>query len=134
MELAVGLAATLQRTVTADDTAARLGASFPPAASTPFVLALAEVACHATVEGALGESDITVGVEATISHLAPSPVGAALVASAMLIALDGRRLEFHVEVFDGESVVARIDHTRYVVDRQRLLDRLASARSESAST
>src|SRR5207247_10602395 len=45
--------ATLTRRVTDADTAAQFGAAFPPAASTPFVLGLAAVACHEAVSPSL---------------------------------------------------------------------------------
>ena len=118
--------ATLTLPVTEADTAARFGAAFPPAASTPFVLGLAEVACHEAVAGLLGAADITVGTSATIDHLAPTPVGGVLTATATLAERDGRRLAFEVEVHDGhDALVARVAHRRAIVDRRRILDRLA---------
>jgi len=130
----IGRSAVLSRTVTEADTAARFGDVFPPAASTPFVLGLAEVAAHTAVEEALEGGEITVGTSATIAHLAPSPVGTTLTATATVVAQDGRRLEFHIEVLDDRTeVVARIDHARAVVDRQRLLDRLANHGAAAAS-
>ena len=85
------------RTVTADDTAAAWGDAFPPAASTPFVLGLAEVACHELVADRLADDEITVGVAAEIEHLAPSAIGASLVASPRLTSESGRALEFAVD-------------------------------------
>src|SRR4051794_610090 len=95
-------------TVTADDTAAAWGEAFPPAASTPFVLGLAEVACHELVADRLADGEITVGVAAEIEHLAPSAVGATLAASPRLTAQSGREFRFAVEVHDGEMLVARM--------------------------
>jgi fluoroacetyl-CoA thioesterase len=117
--------ATLEREVTAVDTASAWGAEFPPAASTPFVLGLAEVACHRAVEAQLAAGEITVGTGATIRHLAPSRVGATLRATARLSSRDGRRLEFSVLVEDAGATVAEIDHTRAVVDREAILARLS---------
>jgi predicted thioesterase len=114
------------RTVTADDTAAAWGDGFPPAASTPFVLGLAEVACHELVADRLADGEITVGVAAAIEHLAPSAVGARLVASPRLTAESGRGLEFAVDVHDGETLVARITHRRVRVERARIMARLES--------
>jgi predicted thioesterase len=112
------------RTVTADDTAAAWGAAFPPAASTPFVLGLAEVACHELVADRLADGEITVGVAAEIEHLAPSPVGATLVASPDLTSEEGRTFAFAVEVHDGETLVARVRHRRARVERERMMARL----------
>lgn len=116
--------ATLCRRVTAADTAADWGEDFPPAASTPFVLGLAEVACHTAVAADLAAGEITVGTDATIEHLAASPIEAELVAHARLVARDGRRLRFEVEVYDGDVLAARVSHGRVVVEKSRMNARL----------
>jgi len=119
--------AVIERQVTAEDTAASWGAEFPPAASTPFALGLAEVACHRAVAAELKPEEVTVGTEASIRHLAPSPIGAWLRASARLVSRDGRWLEFVVTIEDAEEVVAEIEHTRAIVDRESMLERLGRA-------
>jgi fluoroacetyl-CoA thioesterase len=116
--------AILTRRVTEADTAAQFGAAFPPAASTPFVLGLAEVACHEAVSPSLEDGQITVGTSAHIEHLAPTPVGDELTAEAILRDRRGGRLDFEVEIRDRREVVARVRHSRAIVDRQRMLDRL----------
>jgi fluoroacetyl-CoA thioesterase len=114
------------RTVTAEDTAAAWGAAFPPAASTPFVLGLAEVACHELVSDRLQDGEITVGVAAEIEHLAPSAVGATLVASPRLISEERRTFAFSVEVHDDGTLVARVQHRRARVERSRIMARLGA--------
>jgi predicted thioesterase len=114
------------RIVALSDTAAAWGDEFPPAASTPFVLGLAEVACHRLVADKLGEGEITVGVAAEIEHLAPSPVGATLVASAQLTDRSTRRLQFAVEVRDGDTLAARVTHRRAIVERSQILARIGA--------
>jgi len=116
----------LERTVTAADTAAAYGPHFPPAAATPFVLGLAEVACHNAVSGDLEKGEVTVGTRAVVEHLAPSPVGATLSVRAALRERQGRRLLFDVEVFDGDDLVARVEHGRAVVWGAQIEERLAS--------
>jgi fluoroacetyl-CoA thioesterase len=118
--------AILRRTVTASDTAAGFGPDFPEAASTPFVLGLAEVASHEVVRESLAPGDITVGVRAEIKHLAPSPVGAELTARSKLVVRRGRRLFFHIEVLDGNEIVARIRHQRAVVNAAHMRERLGA--------
>src|SRR3954451_16354110 len=113
-------------TVTADDTAAAWGEAFPPAASTPFVLGLAEVACHELVADRLDDGEITVGVAAEIEHLAPSAVGATLVAAPRLVSEEGRTFAFAVEVHDDGTLVARVQHRRARVQRSRIMARLGT--------
>jgi predicted thioesterase len=121
----MSLTQSLSRTVGEGDTAAGFGAHFPKAASTPFVLGLAEVACHNVVANELAPGEVTVGTAATIEHRLPSPVGAELTARARLVDRAGRRLQFEVEVFDGDHVCATVTHARAIVLAERIEQRLA---------
>jgi fluoroacetyl-CoA thioesterase len=121
--------AELSKVVASTDTAAEYGDHFPAAAATPFVLGLAEVACHNVVSAELAEGEVTVGVKATIEHLLPSPVGATLTAKAHLVRRDGRALTFNVLVFDGPDLCARVEHDRAVVGADRIAQRLTARES-----
>ncbi|WP_113703297.1 thioesterase family protein [Nonomuraea lactucae] len=118
--------ASLSRTVGPADTAAAYASDLPAAAATPFVLGIAEMACHDAVLPSLAPGEVTVGTRAVVEHLAPSPVGAVLTAEATLVRRDGRRLEFVVEVTDGAGRCARIEHVRAVVRSEALDERLAA--------
>ncbi len=123
----IGSTAETSRTVGESDTAAAWDPGLPPAASTPFVLGLAELACHAMIAGELGADELSVGAGARIEHLRPSRVGATLVARARLDRSDGRRLGFTVEVRDAGEVVARVEHDRAIVPRATILAALERA-------
>ena len=118
--------AQLTRVVTSADTARSFGEHFPAAASTPFVLGMAEVACHNAVASELAPDEITVGVQAHVDHLAPTPTGGTLTATATETSRDGRKITFHVEVVDDAGVCARIEHQRAVVRAEIIEARLAS--------
>jgi predicted thioesterase len=114
------------------DTAAGFGPHFPRAAATPFVLGLAEVACHNVIAPELAPGEVTVGTAATIEHQLPSPVGATLTARAQLVERDGRRLRFEVEVFDGDEICATVNHSRAVVSAEKIEKRLADRAAQRA--
>lgn len=95
-----------------------------PVLGTPVVVALCEEATVDAVAGALEAGQTTVGVRVEIDHLAPSVVGAAIIARAVLDTLDGRGLRFSVEAHDGEALIARGAVHRVVVDRDRFISRL----------
>lgn len=125
----MSLTGSLSKTVSEHDTAAGFGPSFPQAASTPFVLGLAEVACHNAIAEELGPGEITVGTAATIEHRLPSPIGATLTAQARLTERTGRRLQFEVDVLDGDQVCATVAHSRAVVPGEQIAARLAQRAS-----
>ncbi|MFI7067684.1 thioesterase family protein [Kribbella sp. NPDC050124] len=115
---------TLSRQVTDLDVAARFGDMFPPAAATPFVLGLAEVACHQAVAELLEPGETTVGIDAHIRHLVPSPVGAVLTAHVLATRIEGRKVTFQVSVMDGDTECATVEHTRAAVLAVKILQRL----------
>jgi fluoroacetyl-CoA thioesterase len=121
MALVPGLRAAFDHTVADQDTAVALGSGDVPVLGTPRVLALAERATVAAVAGAIGPGATTVGARVELEHLAASVVGAAVRVSAQLERVDGRVLEFAVELRDGARPVARGRVTRVLVDRDAFL-------------
>jgi fluoroacetyl-CoA thioesterase len=119
--------AKVSRTVRPEDTAAALNADLPAAASTPFILAIAELAAHSVIETDLAEGEITVGTSADIRHLAPSPVGSTLDVRAELLERKGRRLSFSIEVHQGDDLVATVAHQRAIVRAADIATRLAGS-------
>jgi predicted thioesterase len=127
MELAPGLTATVQLTVTVDDTALALRSGDLAVLATPRVLALLEEATVAAVAPALAPGQTTVGTHVELDHLTPTVVGVTVLAHARLAAVDGRRLRFEVSLTVGTSAeAARGFVDRVVVDRERFLARAAS--------
>ena len=106
MTLEPGLQAAFRYTVAEADTAAAVGSGQVPVLATPRVLALAERATVAAVDGALEAGATTVGTRVQLDHLAPSPVAAELGVDAVLERVAGRRLVFAVRLRDGERLLA----------------------------
>lgn len=111
--------------VTEADTALAVGSGSLPVLGTPRLLAWCEAATCAALEPTLPAGSTSVGVEVSVSHLAPSGVGAVVVVTARRTAEYGRTHTFEVEAAhaDGE-VVGRARVTRTVVDAERFLTRV----------
>src|SRR5687767_11979681 len=106
-ELTPGLSATITLTVAEADTAIALGSGDVPVLATPRIVALVEEATVAAVAPALEPGATTVGTRVELDHHAPTRVGAAVVASATLVSVEGRRLGFDVVLSDGSAVTAQ---------------------------
>lgn len=107
--------------VAEDDTARALGSGTVEVLGTPRLVALCEEASCRAVEGDLAEGATTVGINVRLDHLQPSPVGAAVVAEAVLSKVDGRRLTFNVSASDDRGLVAVGKVVRLMVDVDRFL-------------
>lgn len=119
MTLAAGLAGEARRTITTEMTARALGSGDVDVFGTPALLALIEEAALLTIAAELPAEQTSVGVTATIDHLAPSRVGSEVRAVARVTQLEGRRVTFEAEAFDGETLIGRATHVRAIVDRAR---------------
>jgi fluoroacetyl-CoA thioesterase len=127
MPLEPGLSAQVRHTVTDDDTAIALRSGDVPVLATPRVVALAEEATVAAVEGTLEPGSTTVGYRVQFDHLAPTAVGGVVTAEAVLETIEGRRLTFRVSVNDAHGLVAAGRITRVVVERARFIEKAGGA-------
>ncbi|HET6652119.1 MAG TPA: hotdog domain-containing protein [Nocardioides sp.] len=128
MTIEVGRTATLEFTVSQDDTAAALGSGDLPVLGTPRLLAWAEAATCAAIAADLDAASSSVGTRIQLDHVAASPVGAAVSVTATTSYADGRLVRFEVvaehEVDGAPKVVGHGEVTRVVVDRERFIGRL----------
>ena len=123
-QIATGLNASLEHTVTEDDTAIAVGSGSLPVLGTPRLLAWCEAATCAALEGALGEGRTSVGTRITLEHTAASAVGAVVEVSASVVHVDGRLVRFTVAAREHGKLVGSGEVTRVVVDAQRFLARV----------
>ncbi len=93
--------------------------------STPAMIGLMEGAANRAVEHLLPEGWLTVGYLVNVRHLAAAPLGSVVRARAELTEVDGRRLVFKVEAWQGGKKVGEGTHERRVVELKRFLERAA---------
>ena len=79
------LSSVTRVTVAESDTVGALVPGMPTVAATPYLVAIAEMACGRLVKDLLEPGQITVGSRVVIDHLGPSKVGAELVIKAALV-------------------------------------------------
>lgn len=106
------------------NTAEFIGSGDMAVLATPAMVALMENAAMLAVALHLGEGETTVGSMISTSHLKPSKVGNIIEARAELTEVDGRRLEFRIEAYDGQTLIGEGTHTRFVVNREKFLAKL----------
>jgi predicted thioesterase len=123
MARAVG---TVVRTVGPEHTAMAVGSGDIEVFATPMLLAWCEEATCAALE--LETEQTSVGTRVAIEHLAASPVGTVITATAEVIARDGRLVTFAVHAVDHTgTLIGSGEVRRVVVDRERFLSRTAAA-------
>ena len=119
-----GLRAEVDLTVADADTAIALGSGDVPVLGTPRVIALCEQATVTALVGSLEPGATTVGMRVQVDHLAPTAVGVAVKAEAVIEKVEGKRITFTVSVHDPRGLIAAGKVTRVIVDRDRFLEKL----------
>ncbi|MDJ0777744.1 MAG: hotdog domain-containing protein [Gammaproteobacteria bacterium] len=128
IELAPGLCASTEILVGTRDTAHHVGSGKIKVLATPVMVMLLEEAALNAVEHLLPPGHQTVGTHLDIQHVAATPVGMRVTASAELIAVDGRKLTFEVWAEDEKERIGGGIHERIVVEVARF-DRRVSTKS-----
>src|SRR5438876_2078266 len=100
MVLTPGLTGEAMTIVVHENTAAAVGAGGIEVFGTPMMIALIENAAWRAVADELDDGQVTVGTYVNVSHLAATPLGQKVRATAELSEIDGRRLVFRVEAYD----------------------------------
>ena len=119
----IGMTYTVEKTVTPDMTAKAVGSGGLEVFGTPYMMGLMECAAMWCVQKELPEGKVTVGVEIASSHLAPTPVGVKVTATAEVtdVSANGKMITFKVTASDAEGLIGEGTHTRAVIDNARFL-------------
>lgn len=119
-----GLSAQSRTTVSADNTALRMGSGDLEVFATPSMVALMEHAAMKAVADELPEGSTTVGAEMNVTHIKPSGLSAQITATAVLTSVEGRKLTFNVGARDAGGMIGEGVHIRYIVDRTKFLAKI----------
>ncbi len=118
-----GIRGTNSITVTDERSAKRAGSGTIDVYSTPAMIALMEKTALDSVEPYLEEGQATVGTKLDISHDSATPIGMRVTCETQLVEIDGRRLVFEVEAFDGSGRIGGGRHERFIIDKKKFLEK-----------
>jgi len=127
--LSPGLKGHTHAVVTEAMTAPQVGSGTVHVLATPMMVALMEAAAVQCVEHLLPAGHASLGTHLDVAHIAPTPPGIEVTATAELVAVDGRKLTFRIDASDARQLIGRATHTRIVVDTHRFAERLAAKSS-----
>jgi predicted thioesterase len=122
----IGTRGSYALVVAADHLANRFkDATLPAVLATPVMIMAMENAALNAIKPFFEAGESAVGTRVDVRHLAATPVGRQIVASAEVTAVAGRHLEFHVTAMDGAEEIGRGTHARVVIDMAKFSARLA---------
>lgn len=121
-----GLVGEKAEKVTKDKVASKYASGTVDVYATPAMIALMEYAAHSCVEPMLPQGWATVGTRLDVRHLAATPVGMEVKATARLLEVEGRKLLFEVEAFDDKEKIGAGIHERYIVNLEKFMSKVNS--------
>ncbi|HEX5665572.1 MAG: thioesterase family protein [Hyphomicrobium sp.] len=122
--LRVGLIGTAEITVEYEHTAEHVGSGCEAVLATPVMIALMESAAVDCTEHLLEPGYTSLGIRIAVDHVAPTPIGRTVTASAELVEIKGRRLFFRVTAEDGVRPIGSGEHVRATVAVEEFRKRL----------
>ena len=123
-KLMPGLEGHAEIVVGEQHTAPRIGSGRVRVLATPVMINLMEAAALDAVENLIPAGSQSLGTRLDVRHIAATPVGMRVRATAKLLAVDGRTLEFRVEAHDERDLIGDGLHTRLVVNVARFDQRV----------
>lgn len=125
-----GLKGSMELTVGEEHTAPSVGSGAIHVLGTPVMINLMEAAALAAAEHLLPEGHQSLGIHLDVSHLAATPVGMKVQATAEVMAVEGNRITFRVEAHDETDLIGEGTHERVVVNVERFDKRVRKKAAE----
>jgi predicted thioesterase len=116
MQIAAGLSGSAELVVGEQHTAPRIGSGKVRVLATPVMINLIEAAALAAVEHLLPEGYQSLGTHLDVHHVAATPVGMRVRATAEVVKTEDRTVYFRVEARDEKDLIGHGTHERVVVN------------------
>ena len=101
-------------------------AMLPPVLATPIMIMMMENAALNAIKPYLEANESALGTRVDVRHLAATPAGHSVTASAEVTRVDGRHIEFRIDATDGAEQIGAGIHERMIIDLARFTERLKS--------
>lgn len=122
--LAEGLSAEVKQRVVSQHLVSYQDSRLVPVLASPWMLSFMEHAAYNAIQPHLDEGEQSVGVGFQFEHLAATPAGATVTASARITAVDGRRVTLDIEAHDEKQLIGKGTHVRAVINVERFKTKL----------
>jgi predicted thioesterase len=114
--LRTGLSGTAELRVGEEHTAPRVGSGRVHVLATPVMINLIEAAALAAIEHLLPAGYQSLGTRLDVRHIAATPVGMKVTATAVVTKIESRTVTFRVEARDEKELIGDGTHERVVVN------------------
>ena len=122
----IGTKATATLVVKPEHLANRFKDSILPLVfATPMMILVMENAALNAIKPYLEPGESAVGTSVDVKHLSATPVGHEVRATAEIVRVEGKRIDYIVSASDEQGEIGKGTHQRIVIDLQSFNERLA---------
>lgn len=114
-----GLSGRVELVVGEEHTAPRVGSGKVHVLATPVMINLIEAAALAAIEPLLPDGYQSLGTRLDVRHIAATPVGMKVSATAVVTKIESRTVTFRVEAHDEKELIGDGTHERVVVNVEK---------------
>jgi predicted thioesterase len=129
----IGMTAEKTVTVSSATTIGHFVAGMPEVYATPMMILHMEMASGSAIASHLPEGFVSVGMDVKVRHLAATPIGRTVRATARVLEIDRRSVVFEVEAWDGDRKIGDGTHRRGIVNVREFEQRFGVKQLENES-
>ncbi len=122
-EIKIGMNATVETTVSAENFAVTVGSGSLEVFATPMMIALMEKAAAAAISEAMENDETTVGTMMNVNHISATPEGMNVKAFAEVTEVSGREITFNIKAEDEKGEIGNGVHKRFVVFGEKFMSK-----------
>ncbi len=109
--------------------ASSVGSGIVDVYATPMMIALMENTAATLLSSFLEEGETSVGIRMDTTHDAATPLGMKVWAQAEIIAVDRKKVTFHIVAKDEKDVIGTATHERFIVNKDAFEAKAANKRN-----
>ncbi len=129
----VGTSHRASLTVTHDLTVQARVPELPPVYSTPNMILFMEIVCTELLQPLLPAGWVSVGAFVKVKHLAATPVGFSVTATAIVVEVSKSLVTFEVTAHDGIDTIGQGQHARAPIEMIRFMQGVAKKQAQHAA-
>ncbi|MCI8407471.1 MAG: thioesterase family protein [Oscillospiraceae bacterium] len=133
-DVAIGASLRKEIVVADEHLACQVGSGNVSVYATPMMLALMEGAAAELLASFLEGDETSVGSRIESTHLAPTPAGMKVTASAEILSVQGRQVRFRISASDESGLIGEGSHDRVVVLKSRFEEKAQAKAAEKLCT
>ena len=129
ISIPVGTVCREEYYVREEHAASHVGSGDVRVLSTPSMILFMERTSLKCVERYLPAGFTTVGTLVNVKHLNPAPINDKILVESRILRVEGRKIVFEVRAIWRDTVIGEGIHERYVVNKEKFLDKIRKAQS-----